>query len=171
MDIMNNMKSILKKISFCILTATVFCVSATEVAHAKTVTNNYTYIDSSRLDFFNNIYMRSNYKSYLLATEITSSGYNNYTSYYYCLSNDIIDTTDTLNTTLNCDKLYRYVRNSSNEYVLEPITDTELKVIDSIYYSNSMYDKGIPTKAYLLAIIIGCFTIWLTIILFKVFGG
>lgn len=168
---MNSMLNILKKVSFCTLTAIVFCVSATEVAHAKTITSNYTYIDSSRLDFFENIYMRSNYKSYLLATEITSSGYNSYNSYYYCLSNELIDSTDTLNTSLNCDKLYRYVKNSSNEYVLEPINDTELKVINSIYYSNSMYDKGIPTKAYLLAIIIGCFTIWLTIILFKVFGG
>lgn len=170
MDIMNNIKSILKKLSFC-LCAIAFCVSATQVAHAKTIVDNYTYIDSSRLDFFNNIYMRSNYKSYLLATEITSSGYNNYTSYYFCLSNEIIDTTDTINTSLNCDKLYRYYRNSSNEYVLESITDTELKVQNSIYYANSLEDKGIPTKAYLLAIIIGCFTIWLTMILFKVFGG
>lgn len=168
MDIIINIKSILKKTSFC-LCAIAFCVSATEVAHAKTISNNYNYLDTSRLEFFNNIYMRSNYKSYLLATEQTSTGYNNYTSYYYCLSNDIIDTTNTLNTTLNCDKLYRYFRNTNSEYVIEEVNDNELKVQNSIYYSNSLYDKGIPIKGYLLAILFGIFTIFLLLILFKVF--
>lgn len=164
-----NMKSILNKLCFCFL-AIVFCVSATKVAHAKTISNNFSYLDSSRLDFFENIYLRSNYTSYLLASEFTNSGYNNYTSYYFCLSNERIDTSNVLTTTLNCDELYRYYRNSSNDYTIEKINDKELNVSNSIYYSNSVETKGLSLKAYLLAINIGVFCIFLVVVLFKFLG-
>lgn len=167
MDIINNMKSILKH-SFCIF-AIVFCVSATPVAHAKTIDSNYTYLDSSRLEFFNNIFLRTSFNSYLLASEVITSGYSNYTNYYFCLSNDLIDTNDVLNTNLNCDEFYRYYRVNNNEYTIEKITDDKLIVNNSIYYSNSIETKSIPIKAYLLAILVGLFTIWLSMILFKVF--
>lgn len=169
MDIIDNIKNILKLFSFC-LVAIVFCVSATEVAHAKTISNNFTYLDSSRLDFFENIFLRSNYTSYLLAAEVTTSGYSSYTYYYYCLSNEQIDTSNVLSTALNCDEIYRYYRNSSNDYIIEKLNDSELKVNNSIYYANSVETKGLPLKAYLLAINIGIFCIFLIIVLFKLFG-
>lgn len=163
------MKNILK-ISFCVLTAIVFCTSATKVASAKTINNNFSYLDSSRLDFFENIFKRSNYNSYLLATETITNGYSTYSNYYFCLSSDLIDASNTLSSKLNCNEMYRYSRNSSNDYTIEKINDNELVVNNSIYYSNSLETKNISIKMYLAGILFGIFSIFLIFVLSKIFG-
>lgn len=104
---------------------------AQSCAKAATITDNFRTISETNLTFLKDIYERTNYSNYII-----TSDYNNYSSYYLCLTNDVIDTSDVKNLTTRCDELYHY-RNTSNNYNLEKLNDNSLTIQNSIYYTNS----------------------------------
>lgn len=165
---MLNLKSILKY-SFRLLLIVVLSTFATDVASAKTIYQSNSFIDSNVLDYFDNLYKRENYKNYLLATEYVQISQYNYTTYYYmCLTNDPIDTSNSLNVSSSCDKMYVYYR-QNNVYNLETYNDNNLVVQNSVYYSTSKTVNHVEKLLVLLNI--GLFSFFLTFILFKLFGG
>lgn len=165
---MLNLRSILKY-SFRLLLIVVLSTSAAEAASAKTIYQSNSFIDSNALDYFDNLYKREDYKNYLLATEYVQISQYNYTTYYYmCLTNDKIDTSNSLNVSSNCEKMYVYYR-QNNIYNLESYNDNELNVQNSVYYSTSKTINHVEKMLILLNV--GLFTFFLTFVLFKLFGG
>lgn len=165
---MNNLKNIVKH-SFRLLLIVVLSTFATTVASAKTINQSSNFIDESIINYANNIYEREDYKNYLLAQEYINNGsYNYYTYYYLCLTNDKIDTTNSLNVSSSCDVLYRYYRNN-NTYNIEKLNDKELSVNESIYYIKS--SKNYVIEKLLITISIGILTFYLTYVLFKLYRG
>lgn len=165
---MNNLKNTLKH-SFRLLLIVVLSTFATTVASAKTITSSSNFIDDTVINYANNIYDREDYKSYLLAQEYINNGTYNYTTYYYlCLTNEKIDTSNTLNVNATCDVVYRYYRNN-NIYVSEKLSDKELNVINSIYYTKT--GKNYVIEKLLITISIGILTFYLTYVLLKLFRG
>lgn len=162
---MNNLKSILKH-SFTIVLLLVLSTFATDVASAKTIYQSNSFIDSNILDYFDNVYKRENYKNYLLATEYVQISQYSYTTYYYmCLTNDSIDTSNTLSVSSSCDKMYVYYR-QNNVYTLESYNDSSLTVQNSVYYS--VTNKN-ATDKLLICLNIGLFSLFLLIVIFKLF--
>lgn len=152
MVILNNLKDILKnKFLIFLMLLIVFSLVATKVAEAKTITSSVSFGDSTRLDYFDNIFERSKYNHYLLAIENVSSGYSSYSYYYLCLTNDVINVVDQVNASANCEEMYVYYRNSNSDYVLEKIEDNELIVNNSVYY--------IENTSYINYFVIGIFII------------
>ena len=165
---MSNLKNIVKY-SFRLLLIVVLSTFATTVASAKIINQSSNFIDESIINYANNIYEREDYKNYLLAQEYINNGsYNYYTYYYLCLTNDKIDTTNTLNVSSSCDVLYRYYRNN-NTYNIEKLNDKELNVNESIYYTKS--SKNYVIEKLLITISIGILTFYLTYVLFKLYRG
>jgi len=165
---MNNLKNILKH-SFRLLLIVVLSAFSTKVVSAKTINQSSNFIDDSVITYANNIYDREDYKSYLLAQEYINNGTYNYTTYYYlCLTNETIDTSDTLNVKASCDVVYRYYRNN-NVYVNEKLTDKELNISNSIYYTKT--GKNYVIEKLLVTISIGILTFYLSYVLFKLFRG
>ncbi len=163
---MNNIKNILKY-SFRLLLIVGFSTFATKVASAKTINQSTDVINDNILKYFENVYEREDYKNYLLASEYVNNGGYNYTTYYYmCLTNEKIDTSNTLNVTSSCEKTYRYYR-SNNVYVLEKINDNSITVNNSIYYVYQI--KTYIIEKLLISLNIGLFVFYLTHILFRVF--
>lgn len=166
MDILNNMKSILKY-SFSFLIIAVLSTFATSVASAKTITQSNSLISEDMLNYFNNIYEREDYKNYLLVNEYVSNGsYNSINYYYMCLTNDIIDTSDTLNVVSSCDKIYRVYRSNSS-YVLENYHDNSLSISNSIYYAEN--GKKYYIEKLLIGLNIGVLTFYLSYVILKIF--
>lgn len=164
---MNNLKSILKH-SFRLLLIVVLSTFATDVASAKTINGSMTFLDSNTLTYFENIYERENYKNYVLASEYVNVGSYNYTNYYYlCLTNDNVDSTDTMNINVSCDKLFLSYR-LNNTQNLSLLSDDNLNVIDSVYYSKTQ--KFINEKL-LVSLNIGLFSFFLSYFLIKLFKG
>lgn len=130
---MNNLKSILK-ISFTTLLVVVLSAFAVDTASAKTLSSSNTMLDESTIDYFNDIYDRENYSYMVYASEyVNTSGYNYTTYYYLCLTNEKVNTSDTLNVNVVCDELYQYSKNN-NSYVVNKLDDTDFIVNNSIYY-------------------------------------
>lgn len=169
MDILPNIKNILKRVSFCILLLSVFSLVATEVAEAKTITNSTNFANSTQLDYFDNLYKRSGYKYYLLGLD-NSSDYNYYNDYYICLTNESFSLTDEFNTKAYCSELYRYYR-GNNTYNLVKVDDNTLEFSNSVFYTSNIYDTGYFSNSMLFGICIGVFSLTLIYVLFKLFGG
>lgn len=166
---MQNMKSILRH-SFRLLLIVVLSTFATMVASAKTITSTSNIIDTSTLEYFENIYKRSNYKNYVMASEYVQTGtsYNYITYYYLCLSNEKINVTDPVNVNASCDLLYRSYRNS-NTYILEKVIDNTLRVNNNIYYTNNIYDTDYASNKLLVLLSIGLFSFFLSYVILKIF--
>ena len=165
---MNNLKNILKH-SFRLLLIVVLSTFATTVASAKTISQSSNFIDDSVITYADNIYEREDYKYYLLSQEYINNGSYNYTTYHYlCLTNEKIDTTNTLNVSSSCDTFYRYYR-SNSIYNIEKLNDNELNVNNSIYYTKS--SKNYFIEKLLVTISIGILTFYLSYVLFKLFRG
>lgn len=165
---MKNLRNTLKH-SFRLLLIVVLSTFATTVASAKTITSSSNFIDDTVINYANNIYDREDYKSYLLAQEYINNGTYNYTTYYYlCLTNEKIDTSSTLNVNATCDVVYRYYR-INNVYVSEKLSDKELNVSNSIYYTKT--GKNYVIEKLLITISIGILTFYLTYVLLKLFRG
>lgn len=169
MDILWNIKNILNSFCFKAFIIAVFCVVATPVADAKTVTNSQVFISEDRLLYFENLYKRSDYNQYLLVAEDNLDNYYSYTDYYICLSNEDIKSTDNLNASLNCEEMYRYYRLSNNNYDLVKVEDNNLTAQDSLFYSSNIYDIDYVENKMLIALNIGLASFLLVFILFKIF--
>ena len=167
MDILWNIKNILKKVSFCVLLISVFSLVATEVAEAKTIANSTNFANSSQLEYFNNLYKRSGYKYYLLGLDNSDNYYNDY---YICLTNENYTITDEFNTKANCAELYRYYRGNST-YNLVKVNDSTLEFKNSVFYTSNVYDTGYLSKSMLFGICICVFSFFLLFAIFKLFGG
>lgn len=163
---MNNIKDLLKN-SFRLLLIVVLSTFATQVASAKTISNSVNFADSTRLDYFKNLYLSSEYKNYLLSIENTNSGYSTYSTYYICLTNSKIEVNSSLSASSSCDVMYFYHRDSNN-YVLEKYNDNSLVVTNSVYYTNSL-DKSFINEKLLVGLNIGVLTFLLSYVFLKIF--
>ncbi len=164
---MNNLKNIVKP-SFRLLLIVVLSTFATAVASAKTIYNSSSStISTDILEFFDNIYDREDYKRYILANEYIGSGYNYTNNYYMCLTNEDIDTSNSLSVNSSCEKMYLYYRDSGS-YVFEELSDNELIIDNSIYY---VYENNYNVEKLLILANIGLFTFYLSNIILKLFRG
>lgn len=166
---MHNMKNI-SRFSFRLLLIVVLSTFATTVASAKTISTTSSTVDTSTLEYFENIYKRSNYKNYVIASEyVQNGGISSYTTYYYlCLSNERINTYDPINVNASCDVLYRSYRYSST-YYLEKLSDNTLRVNNNIYYTNNIYDTDYANTKLLVLLNIGILTFYLSYVILKIF--
>lgn len=169
MNISWSIKNILNSFLFKAFIIAVFCVVATPVADAKTVTDSQEFISEDRLLYFENLYKRSDYNHYLLVAEDNVDNYYSYTDYYICLSNEDIEITDNLNASLNCEEMYRYYRISNNNYDLVKVNDNNLIVEDSLFYTSNIYDIDYVENRMLIALNIGLASFLLVFVLFKIF--
>lgn len=167
MDILWNIKNILKKASFCTLLISVFSLVATEVAEAKTITSSTNFANSTQLEYFDNLYKRSGYKYFLLGLDNTDNYYNDY---YICLTNESYTITGEFNAKANCSELYRYYRSNST-YNLVEVNDSTLEFKNSVFYTSNVYDTGYLSNSMLFGICIGVFSFLLLYAIFKLFGG
>lgn len=167
MVILNVMKNLLR-ISFTVIFIAVLSTFATTVASAKTINNSNQFADSTRLDYFENMYKREDYKNYLLSIEYSGSGYNNYIYYYMCLTNDDINFVNTVTASSSCEKMMRYYRNGS-DYIVEDINDNSLVINNSVYYTNSVHEKDYINEKLLIALNVGLFSFFLSFIFLKLF--
>ncbi len=142
---------------------------ATSVASAKTINNSNQVLDYSRFDYFENLYMRSEYKNYLLASEYIQNNYTYYTDYYICLTNEDIVINSSISASATCEELYRWNYRSSNDNVLEKVNDNRLNINNSVYYTNSTFEKRYVIEKILITISIGLFTFFLSYVLLKIF--
>ncbi len=169
---MNSIKNILLNktlfLVFCFLTC--FSIFTTEVVDAKTINSSYLFADSTRLDYVDNLFKRSNYHYYLLSVENTNSGYSSYSYYYLCLTNEKINITDTINASANCDEMYVYYRNSSNDYVLEKYNDNKLEVNNSVYYTSNTLDYPYIIQDVMISIFIALLVYCLTSLFISLWG-
>ena len=162
---MKNIFNILKTnllIVFC------FCLMAVNTAEAKTITNQFEYIDQSRLYMFYNMFTKSGYSTYLLASERVISSYSSYNNYYFCLSNDNLEYIDINNSSLNCNELYSYYR-EDNKYVFKKISDDVLKINNSIYYSDNFSSTNLFSNSLILGILVITILMFFLLFLFKLF--
>ena len=124
MDILNNIKNILKHSFSIMLLIACFSTVAVTSASAKTINNSTLFSDETRLEYFDNLFKRSNYDYYLLSVVNDTYATYSYSNYYFCLSNEEIEIEDSLNAKANCEVMYRYYRtNNTSNYVLEKIND------------------------------------------------
>lgn len=146
MDILKNIKNILSDIGSSmyriiikfICYGLVFLVigfCATRCTKAMTITDNLRTINETQLEMLKNIGERSKYKYYVIASQYISSGYNNYTDYFICLTNEQLDVTTPNFLNVTCEKIYKYTNNSNN-YSLGEVIDKEFKLSNVTYYTN-----------------------------------
>lgn len=151
---MCSLKSIWK-VSFKALLIAVFCLVATDVAEAKTITSSNSFIDSNSLNYFQNIYEREEYKYSILASEYVqyTGSYNSTTYYYLCLTDSAVDVSNTSNVSATCNKLYQYYR-LNNVYEVEQLNDNNLTIQNTLYYfqDNKYYYNY--TYIYIICIIV-----------------
>lgn len=164
---MNSTKNILK-ISFSVLISIAFSLVTTQVVEAKTISNTNDFVSDEMLTYFENVYVRSKYKNYLLSSEYVGSGYNYTTYYYICLTNEDITMNDSINASSNCEEMYRVYRDNYN-YVFEKLSDKSLSINNSVYYTNGVIEKSYIPEKMLIALNIGVFTFFLVYVLFKMF--
>lgn len=164
MVILWNIKNILNRFKFLRLILVVcFCFVTMQIVEAKTITDSSVFVETTRLDYFKDIYFRTKYKSYLLVPTYMSYGsYNGYNDYYLCLSNESVSYSDQLNATLNCDEMYRYYRNNDT-YVLEKYNDNILTAVNSTFYSNSYIHTNFDTFLLISILICVCIIMFLKI--------
>lgn len=164
---MNSMKNILR-ISFSVLISIAFSLVTTQVVEAKTITNTNDFVSDEMLTYFENVYVRSKYKNYLLSSEYYGDRYDYTTYYYICLTNEDITMSDGINASANCEEMYRVYR-SNYDYVFEKINDNSLSINNSVYYTNGVIEKSYISEKMLIALNIGVFTFFLVYVLFKMF--
>ena len=171
MVILWNIKNILNRFKFLRLIIVVcFCFVTMQIVEAKTITDSSVFVETSRLDYFKDIYSRSKYKNYMLVpTYMTYGSYNGYNDYYLCLSNESVNYSDQLNATLNCDEMYRYYRNNDS-YVLEKYNDNVLTATNSTFYSNSSYNNKFFISLLITILICLCISLFFDFFL-NMFGG
>lgn len=119
---------------------------------AKAITSSYNYLDSTTLNYVQNIYEREEYKYGLLSTELEGTNYNYITYYYLCLTNDEIDSSSALSSNAKCDTFYRFHRQNNNYYI-DKLEDDELKVSNSIFYIYNSKNYIIVSLLFIMAII------------------
>lgn len=159
---MKNMKSIWKY-SFKALLIAVFSVVACSHADAKTVTDSYNYLDTNSLNYYQNVYMREDYKYSILTSEYVNLGsYNTVTYYYLCLTNTEVDVSNTSNVNATCDKLYQYYR-QNNVYHVEKLEDSNLSINDSLYYYQDSKHYVNYTFLFIIAIFVVALFLFLVI--------
>lgn len=168
MNILWNIKNILKNKFVFAIFAIVLCLSATSVAQAKTINNTVSFPNSIYLEYFKNFYNSSGYKNYILVMDDNSSMYYDL---YFCLTDDelIIDNN---NVNATCNAMYRYYSSTSgynSSYIFEKIDDDELIVNNSIFFTSNNVDTSYLTNLALLSLNIGVFSIFLIYVLFKLF--
>lgn len=168
MNILWNIKNILRSNFFKACLVAVLCVVATPVADAKTVNNSLNYASEERLLYFENLFKRSGYENYLLVIDNEDSSYYSSNSYYICLTNEV-EFTDNLNANATCNEMYRYYRYSNNNYSLEKVDDNNLTVNNSIFYTNNIYDTDYALIKFMVGLNIGLVCFFLTYVLFKIF--
>lgn len=172
MVILNNIKNTLSHkalfLVFCFLTC--FSIFTTKVVDAKTINSSSLFADSTRLDYVDNLFKRSKYHYYLLSVENTYNGYSNYSYYYLCLTNESINITDTINASANCDEMYVYYRNGSNNYVLEKYNDNKLVVNNSVYYTSNTIDNLRIIEVMIVSIFISLLIYFFTRLLLDLWG-
>lgn len=164
MVIIKHLKNIVKH-SFRLLLIVVLSTFATAVASAKTINNSNQVLDYSRYDYFVNLYMRSEYKNYLLASEYIQNNYSYYTDYYICLTNEDITINSSISASATCSELYRWNYRANSDNVLEKVNDTNLIVNNSVYYVNNVKDKGFISEKMLIALNVGLFALFLYIVI------
>lgn len=167
--IKNIVNSFIIKNSFRLLLIVVLSTFATSVASAKTIDNSNQVLDYSRYDYFINLYDRSKYKNYLLASEYIQNSYSYYTDYYICLTNEDVTINSSISAIANCDELYRWNYRSNSDNVLEKVNDNKLIVNNSVYYTNNAYDKRYVMEKLLIMLNIGLFTFFLSYVILKNF--
>lgn len=136
-----------------------FC--ATRCTKAMTITDNLRTINETQLEMLKDIGKRSKYKYYVISSDYISSGYNNYTNYYICLTNEQLDisTPNFLNTT--CEEIYRYTNNSNN-YSMAQVVDKQFKLSNVVYYTNyNNSDKYILYINTIIVLILGSLFVYL----------
>lgn len=169
-DIFYNIyRSFLRVIGY-IVVIVVIGLAASRCAKAMTIQDNLRTISDLQFKLLENIYYRSDYDNYIISSSYSNSSYNNITNYYICLTNDKIDTSNVKNVTSNCDELYHY-NSYSNNYTLEKINDDQLKVVNSIYYTNTIASKRFYYNVIVLLIILVIIAsiVWLFSVFSKIF--
>lgn len=167
MNILWNIRNILKKLSFCVFSLIVFCLVATEVAEAKTISNSVNFANTTQLSYFENLFKRSGYKYYILALDNSDNYYNDY---YICLTNDFLDISNEVSLSSSCSEMYRYYRSNST-YNLVKYNDNTLILNNSVFYTSSYNENNNLVLSYLLGICICLFSFFLTFVLLKILGG
>lgn len=138
-----------------------FC--ATRCTKAMIITDNLRTIPESQLTMLKNIAERNNYKYYVITSDYISSGYNNYTNYYLCLTNEELDITTPNFLETTCEKIYRYTNNSNN-YSLGEVVDKEFKLSNVTYYTDYNSSKQKVINIMLVITLIGGIYLLLQII-------
>lgn len=170
MGILWNIKNILNKKCFrYFVFISVLSLVAVSTAEAKTINNSLNFASEERLLYFENLYKRSEYQNYILAIDNDESSYYSSNSYYICLTNSDINFTDNINVSSNCDEMYRYYRYSNSNYILEKVSDNEINIVNSVFYTNNVIDTNYLSDKMLIALNIGVLSFFLTYVLFKVF--
>lgn len=168
-DIGHDIYRIICKFIGYVIVFLVIGLCASRCAKAMTITDNLRTINETQLTMLKDIGQRSKYKYYVIASEYTNSGYNNYTNYFICLTNEKIDvsTPNFLNT--SCEKIYRYT-NSSNNYSMTEIVDKQFNLSNVIYYTN--YNSSDTYKDIVLTISIILFATFLIyVFIVSIFRG
>ena len=169
-DIIKSVYRSFMKILGYVVVILVIGLAARSCAKAMTVQDNLRTIGDTQFKLLENIYERSDYDNYLITSNYNKSSYNNTTNYYLCLTNEKINTNDVKNATSSCSELYHY-NAYSNNYVLEKLNDNQLKVVNSVYYTNTIHSKPFYYNVIILLIIIVilCSISWLFSVFSKVF--
>lgn len=133
--------------------------------NAQSITNNLRTINDSYITYFTNVAESSDYKNYVITSDYTNNGsYNNYTTYYLCLTNDDLNIKDSINMSSNCDLLYSY-NNYSNNYNYNISKDDHIYLTNTIYYTN----KKDYCYFYLVALLLSVFMIFTFLIFNRIF--
>lgn len=118
---------------FVSLLATFFAHSC---ANAQAISNNLRTISDTYLDYFKSVGSSSNYKNFIITSSYNDSSYSRYTTYYLCLTNDDIDTSDSLHLNVSCDVFMTYYT-YNNTYTYDIKNNENLILSNVIYYSYS----------------------------------
>ena len=162
-DIGSNMYRIIIKFICYGLVFMVIGFCATRCTKAMTITDNLRTIPETQLTMLKNIAERNNYKYYVITSDYISSGYNNYTNYYICLTNEQLDITTPNFLETTCEKIYRYTNNSNN-YSLGEVVDKEFKLSNVTYYTDYNSSRQKVINIMLTITLIGGISLLLQII-------
>lgn len=160
---LHNIKRIIKYVAISLICAfiTQLCVNA------QSISNNLRTINESYLTYFENVANSSDFKHFIITSDVVSSGsYYTNNIYYLCLTNSDIDVSDSLNLNATCDKLYSY-SSYNNNYNYNISSNTQLLLNNTIYYSSS--NKSNDSNIYLICLVIICCLIFTFLIFNRIF--
>lgn len=139
-----------------------FC--ATRCTKAMTINDNLRTISETQLTLLKDYAESSKYKYYVIASEYNTSGYNNYYNYYLCLTNEQLDISSPNNLNTTCTEIYRY-NNTSNNYSMTKINDSNFTLNNSTYYTNyNASDKILEILTWVHTILFASFFIYVIIV-------